>query len=401
METQINLWDSLKSKKSSTITIDKWLDLIKSENEYSSIIREARLIGKPSPTYDYLKEKLPCATLAFSFKDSRTNSSIIDSTGFIYVDFDCNSKEQALKAKQEFISNEHTYAVWLSLSEMGIGALIKVENIDKDNYARQYKQILESLNINFDKQAVKTTQPNILSSDEFLYLNKESKVLDFGIFSNKKEKRNIIIKDTEKTIFSTENNDHLDKKIFKLRFTLDNYKTDCDYYKDGLPYFEAYWPYSNLKQRSVITSGKRNHTISTFAHNLIILNKDSTVEEITSWIYSFNKSYCQPPLSYGEVKAIVDTKYTLKDSLQPIGIKNKKYWTNPNATDKKKAFQDARRNRTTMLIEQFLSDELFNFDKKVTYKIISEVTGLSLITIKRNLTDEHKKYINEFNKSLE
>lgn len=405
METFINLWENFKSHTNQQIQIEDWLALIKN-SQHTPQIEAARLLGKSNPIYKTIKESLPAATLNFSFHNSRKNSDICCSTGFFYIDFDTQSREEAESLKLDLSNNPHIYAAWLSLSQLGIGALIKVEGITLDNFRSAYKQIAQELGIEFDPMAVKATQANVISSDPQIYINTNSIPKKVSSINNKTKTTILYLEDTFLPEFEvpefiiTES----DRVRFNLKVTLPTYNSDCDYYPKGLPYFEAYWPYSHKGQHSRIFSGRRHSTITTFANNLIILNPTVSLEQIVSWIHSFNKSYCVEPFAYKEVYKIVEEKYKLRETLQPIGVKLKKFWVNPSSTNKKQAFLNCKsittKAHSLSLIEDFIGSELYNTTSKVTLQTIANYTGLSLITIKRNITKELQSLIKEHNQSL-
>jgi hypothetical protein len=405
METFINLWENFKSHTNQQIQIEDWLALIKN-SPHTNQIEAARLLGKSNPIYKTIKESLPAATLNFSFHNSRKNSDICCSTGFFYIDFDTQSKEEAESLKLDLSNNPHIYAAWLSLSQLGIGALIKVEGITLDNFRESYKEITQELGIEFDPMAVKATQANVISSDPQIYINTNSVPKKVSSINNKTTTTILYLEDTFLPEFEipefviTESN----RVRFNLKVTLPTYNSDCDYYPKGLPYFEAYWPYSHKGQHSRIFSGRRHSTITTFANNLIILNPTVSLEQVVSWIHSFNKSYCVEPFTYKEVYKIVEEKYKLRETLQPIGIKLKKFWVNPNSINKKQAFLNCKsvstKAHSLSLIQDFIGLELYNTTSKVTLQTIANYTGLSLITIKRNITKELQSLIKEHNQSL-
>jgi hypothetical protein len=323
----------------------------------------------------------------------------------INVDFDTQSREAAESLKLELSNNPHIYAAWLSLSQLGIGALIKVEGITLDNFRESYKEITQELGIEFDPMAVKATQANVISSDPQIYINTNSVPKKVSSINNRETKTILYLEDTFSEFeipefVVTESN----RVRFNLKVTLPTYNSDCDYYPQGLPYFEAYWPYSHKGQHSKIFSGRRHSTITTFANNLIILNPTVSLEQVVSWIHSFNKSYCVEPFTYKEVYKIVEEKYKLRETLQPLGIKLKKFWVNPNSINKKQSFLICKsittKAHSLSLIQDFIGLELYNTTSKVTLQTIANYTGLSLITIKRNITQELQLLIKQHNQTL-
>jgi hypothetical protein len=392
---KINLWDNIKSRNSVNIDIVTWLDMIKSSN-YEKEIQAARLVGKSNPLYNQIKNNLPAATLNFSFKSQRKNEDVISSTGYCYLDFDCSSKDEAEQLKLKLSTDPYIFACWLSLSELGVGALVKVECLSIESFKEQYLDIISQLGleVEIDKMAIKATQPNALSLDPNIYININSltKKCKLPIIDSKEVlyKEVYSFPETEAEEFVRT----FTGLIWETYLPMEEYENRDVVFKDAM-YFKAYWPFVNRGQPKRISTGERNNTFSALINNLRILNPNEENQVLSISKY-FNSNFCITPLSSSELQKMVSYAYSREP--QPIGVRIKKTWINPNCENKLKALGDARKLITIDKIETYLSEALCS-NKKITITSIAKATGISRQTIHKYVT-LYENEINEFNNNL-
>jgi hypothetical protein len=384
MNQRIHMYSSVStSKATQNISLQDWLHLIKDPLEYKEIIQDLRHLvdinGKTEEYSKIKKTKLPCVTFNQIFDNGhRRLSKAIGSTGFVYIDIDGLPCEESYKVKAEIFQHPSVIASWLSLSCTGIGALVKINAVNTTNFHYAVEVLSKEFNY-LDKAAFKLTQPTILSYDPDILIREDAVPFLWSYSVTQVEEINI-------PISPITNPDNIS---LRLEMVLDNYKSDCDYYPDGLPYFKAFWPFEKPGKLKKVTQGQRNSILSSFIHNLVILNPKAEASLIALYANSFNKKYCLPALSYDTVMAIVVSKknYHKREELYPLGVTMKKYWVNPEIENKVKAFQNCRKKES---IEDTLTKILNAYEKlkeekkKPTQKAIALETKLSIITIKRH-----------------
>ena len=166
----LNFYNNIKDPRAQgEIDVYDFLDRIKNPDPITKKkIELARLFKSQDEIEEYqkLKAKLPCFTLNFLFHDRKSNATIKEPTGFIYIDVDGNTDID--------LQNQFIFASWLSLSGQGRGILVKVDGLNLNNFNISYIEIAEKLNIEADMNASKATQYCIHSHDKEVHINNDS-----------------------------------------------------------------------------------------------------------------------------------------------------------------------------------------------------------------------------------
>jgi hypothetical protein len=380
MNSHIHVYDSITKagKTNKSLTINDWFTLIKNPLDHFQTIQEIRTEyrnnGK-SEKYSLLKKtKLPCVTFNQLFLEGkRRHSYAFAPTGYLYIDVD---NIDVNKLKNQLFQHPNITAVWKSLSGNGIGAIVRINGVNNANYKLAFNRLKEEFDF-LDENTFKLSQPTILSFDEEILIKDAEPLLwDYSVT----QIDDIIIPITERT----------DKELVKLRteYTLDYYQSDCDYFPEGKPYYQAYWPFTSKGKLKTVSQGQRNNILSSFIHNLVCLNPTADIGLIVMYANSFNKKYCSPSLPYSEVNLIVASKReSLKqETLQPLNVTMKKYWVKPTVANKVKAFQKARKNKSVENTEENIIktiEKLKDEKIKVTQNNVAKESKLSIATIKR------------------
>ncbi len=392
---EISFWQSVKMSKNSThtkITIETWLDLIKNTpKEYLDIIESCRLLydatGK-SMSYSKLKEILPIAQLHGSFP-SRTEVSCESLSGYVYLDVDnCDLN----KIKSILISNQYVYAVWKSVSGNGYGILVKYKQTTTP-FNDLIKEIAKEIGIEYDidNKALGLNRNNYLSHDKEIYINTKS--LEFeSKFVSSTESVYLSYTKHEKRIFNLSIH-FSDCKGLQFETILKEYSSDVIFTEHE--YFKAFWPFIATGKPKKVSKGERNNIITAFINNLRILNPTKK-NLVSSLVLAYNNQYCSPSFTKEEIEKMIDYAYSRE--LQPIGVRIKKIWVNPNIKDKRKAIGDAKSLNSKDKIEECLSFMLCENEKITPTKII-RMTNLSRATVYKYI-DIYKEEIIEFNKTL-
>ncbi|AEH02124.1 BT4734/BF3469 family protein [Lacinutrix sp. 5H-3-7-4] len=377
-----------------SIDINDILNIIKIGDSNLSIINSIRTLGKSNVLYDELKTtKLPTFRFNFRFEGKATNKNIIEPTGYIYLDVDnCNNIQ---------LDSNYVFAFWKSISNTGYSVLVKVNNLNINNFKETYIAIGKELNINLDENAGKPSQQTVLSYDKDLYHNSDSLVFD----AIDKKVSNAIIKKKGRRGITT--NDTFSESS-KIRF--DNIN---DYFiNDEVGYIYFKEEKENIAQPFIpkrVEAGKRNSTMFYVLGQYALLNPTAGESYLISWANTINKNVMYPRLNDNELRGIVKSviKKRLEKTLELNLNKPRRILFNPN----KKMEQKEKMNITNKLIGKakteatkqeiynIIEDWNFQFLGKITQKKVSVVSNKSIATVKRYWSD-FKAYISDLNSNV-
>jgi len=148
------------------------LDRIK--NGKSKEVVNAIRNEKDKEKMNKLKSTLPAICFSGTF-NKRNDSSLIDHSGFICLDFDgYANKKEVMEARNRIISDQYVYSCFISPSGNGLKVIVK---IPKDSM--NHKHYFNSLQDHFNDDHFDTTSKNISrvcyeSYDPLLYVNEKS-----------------------------------------------------------------------------------------------------------------------------------------------------------------------------------------------------------------------------------
>jgi hypothetical protein len=148
------------------------LDRIK--NGKSKEVVNAIRNEKDKEKMNKLKSTLPAICFSGTF-NKRNDSSLIDHSGFICLDFDgYANKKEVMEARNRIISDQYVYSCFISPSGNGLKVIVK---IPKDSM--NHKHYFNSLQDHFNDEHFDTTSKNISrvcyeSYDPLLYVNEKS-----------------------------------------------------------------------------------------------------------------------------------------------------------------------------------------------------------------------------------
>ncbi|TDT41963.1 VirE-like protein [Maribacter spongiicola] len=375
-----------------SLTPDQFLSKIKSGDEHLEKILKARQVYRTdSSEYNNIKvTQLPCYTLNFTFEGVRNNCSIIASTGHIYIDLD-NQREIDLQ-------HPLIYASWMSLSDNGRGILVKVDNVNPENFKDVYSDISKQLGIKADKRACKPTQPNVLSYDPQVYTNQNSLTYK-AIDKEEIPHYNTINKeiDTIGTVVGTNFGnirfDNLDELIENIEFNGDvlyDYRTKVKYA-------------SVFIKTSRINRGERNDTICGYAYQLRALNLGIKYQDLYNVLKDINSKYCHPPLPLYKIHSITKGVMNVVD-IKPKLNKERRFVYNPDydltPTEKRqlniKVLSKDREKDSKRKIEKTIDDWDFEKEGKITQKGLAKISGKNIKTIQKyyHLFKSHIQILN-------
>lgn len=273
----------------------EWFSMIKSDS-YLSTILDVRS-QKTKEAYDTQKcSKLPAVCWNGFFEGSRENASFLKSSGFLYIDIDRPDFDPKI------LDTNKVFAYYKSISNLGYAVIVKAEGVTFDSYVSTYNYVLEDLGLenDFDINARKFSQCNVLPHDKELFLNKDS-------YTYK-----AILPNTKVSPTHTNNiiNSNLYKKDIKTiggQFRLVFSNLEFEYSSDGvvvnwdgMEEISCYIPFN--KNPKV-----RNSVMLSYCRNLLYLNQWLDKDSCKKILYAVNNKMFDNPLPTNRIPKIVNS----------------------------------------------------------------------------------------------
>jgi len=177
LNTQVTIFKNIKETETPFFKEVSFILKRIKEGKSKSLIKEIRK-EKDKTARNELKKNLPAICFSGKF-NKRSDSSLVEHSGIICLDFDGYQKQKdMLQDKEMFINNKFVLSVFVSPSGNGLKVLIKIPS-DADNHIKYFT----SLKTEFDSTYFDTTSKNISrvcyeSYDPLLYYNPNSLVWD-------------------------------------------------------------------------------------------------------------------------------------------------------------------------------------------------------------------------------
>ncbi len=374
-----NYFPSIKSSDlvQGNVSPEEFLYQIKSGEDYANRVLEAREIYKSNKeNYTLFKQtNLPCYSLNFTFNKIRSNDTINEASGYIYLDIDDNLEIE--------LCNPLIFASWVSLSGNGRGVLVKVDGLNKANFSYTYNEISRELNINSDNGARKATQVNVLSYDPELYINNYSStyeaILKKDQYSN--------IKREERTIGTVVGSSYVNLRFDNLDELIENIEFNGEVIYDfnkKIKYADAFIRFGGFQD------GSRNTSICAYAIQVRALNPFIEFNILYNLLKKANQEHCHPPMLNSKIRGI--TKWAMNSKIiKPILNRDRRFVFNPEyklsvVQKRSEAIKLINKERTAKSIKK-IEGAIFDWDfetmGKITQKGIQSITEQSLNTIKK------------------
>lgn len=131
---------------------------------------------KDKSTRNILKQELPAICFSGSF-NKRADSSLIQHSGLICLDFDgFKKKQKMLSKKEELTKDKYTFSVFISPSGNGLKVLVKIP-AEEENHKNYFLALQKHYNSeHFDKSCKNVSRVCYESYDPLLFFNPHSKV---------------------------------------------------------------------------------------------------------------------------------------------------------------------------------------------------------------------------------
>ena len=375
-----------KSQITGYDTINGILEKIQ-KGETEKFTKLARSYGKHSLDYDRIKFQIPTFTPNACFSKKRELKYLQEPSGFIYIDLDDYNDTNFLK------QDEYIYSCWRSLSDTGVGALVKVNGISAQNFKECWTYLstyFKGYGITIDKQTSDITRQNVISFDPNIYINKNSTSLYADQITNQTYTSLPQFQDSKESTLSGlfygfEETSLTDSSRIIYRTTLDDYKgKSYVVIEEGKTSRSCYLP-------KEIRAGERHNWMVGHTVSLLFNNPTITMEMLYNSVFHSNLTHCHPPMMNSEIMSIVKW-YWNKHSRGMLDYhpKLKKIWFDPSVNihrnEKRKIVGietgRLRRGKTLKTLNSVYL-ELSSESSKVTQKMVAEKSKLSIGTVKK------------------
>lgn len=371
------------------------------EAEKISEIRNMRLNGADLD-YKLLKSQLSyitpnCMLKKRSLDGENFNVNFIQSSGYIYFDFDVNNADEY---KQYFIEKYGRLVsfVCLSSSKGGIAVLFKIKNpITKDNFNEIRDYLINNILVGepIDNNAGGIGRAMFNSFDPEVYVNYENeievKIVDTPVIQEEKREKqsnsSTLITNRLNSPFSVITIDKVYEKLHTCtQVEVMNPVVDFK----PVEFVEVYIP-------KIIKDGTKHTIYQSMIHHLVHLNPDIEKKYIFSFLFYVNNRFAKPKMDRIELIRFFNLVYygIKKTGTMKYEKKTKYVHFNENcelSTKEKLNIANTlngyhRRNNSIRKIQE-AKEELIVSGIKISQKNIAEITGLSLKTVRAHLNSE-------------
>jgi hypothetical protein len=391
-----NLWKAVSEPvQIKIVTPEEVIEMVRTGGENLETILEAKLLKTSQSKEEYRAvktKKLPCITTNFLFDKVRRDINVIESTGFLYFDWDLATHEEAQAKKEELKLNDSVFACWFSLSGTGVSVLVKTLGVTKENFKNSIENVIGLAGFTgIDTNAKTINRTLVLAYDPEVYFNPNSDEIDC-----------LDIPDEDLVISSIGLIQNL-TGVIRLNQTLSSYSEECHYIPEGKTWFGCHLKFRGRGIVALINDGERNKILSTFTNNMVILNPNVPTERMLTLLDTINRKWCRTPMKKQELRSLLDYKIKNRNTLTPMGTKMKYYWIDPTVTNKVAAFhqkvKSVKHEINTGLISDWLSENLTGYSTKITMDVIASGIGMSLTTLRKYWQTEHQAMLDNLNSS--
>lgn len=174
------------------ITVDTALERIRSGKSREAVEAVRGAVSKEDR--QQLKKQLPSVCFGGKF-ERRAADALVESSGFMVLDFDGFETEQALGVKRfELEMDDYTYACWTSPSGDGLKVLVRIPEANKQTYPLYFRAIQSHYDCEyFDTSCKDISRVTYESYDPSVFVNKDSLVWTEMFEEKKPEARHVEI----------------------------------------------------------------------------------------------------------------------------------------------------------------------------------------------------------------
>jgi hypothetical protein len=397
-----NKLKTLKKFDSEIISIEQLFGFIKN-NPQKELISKIRSVEYKSLEYNNLKLKVNAITPHGTF-NSLKNDGLVNLSNYLYYDIDGFDTEFELNdTKNKLIDTNFVCFISKSVGGRGLSFMIKIDDyIDICEFTNTYNFVRESLinlGFNIDVAANGLVRKMIISYDEELYYNNKVSLsinkVSYLNFLNKlkkvkvsqelKERIHIIPNDTLFEIIPLDIllNDIKIETLYTKEIEGDFTIEEMDYYRIVLP--------------RIILDGTKHKLYIRIINALYYINSKIDKQQIYSYLYHIN-NMATPKMNEYKLQKLVLNICNHIESTGEIKIKprikrlhfnkDSKLTKNQKQSMGAKLGAKIKNNKTLELIEKARL-ECYEKNQIPTQKIVVELTGLSIATVKRNWNKDY------------
>ena len=392
------------------LTIEKFIELIKFGNNNTKTISRLRETEYKSKEYEKIKSELNDCVMMHGQFNSLRDDGLIKLSKYLFYDVD--DIDDLESTKNELIKLG-AYIIYKSPGGRGLHFIMKANGLTKQNFNKVYNSVLNylfSLGIKIDKSAKGLSRKAYLSSDKEIYvgvgndtffisgdkISVGNETFLFGVGNDTKKVQLCGGQTKKKEEERYKGND----TFFKLRLIPISeltkqlkFKTDLELKGDVL-INEMEWV--DILIPKTIKDGSKHTIYRRIMFQLAYLNKEITDDELYSYLHHINLERATKPMEDITLrKLVINTRSFIKENEITIKMRKKKIHLNDHYSSKEKEELGGkinailRNNESIRKIEE--AKELLKKEgKKITRKNVAEITGLSLITVKRNFNEKRR-----------
>ena len=147
------------------------------EGKNQELVKKIRA-EKDKTKRNELKKNLPAICFSGKF-NKRSDSSIVEHSGLICLDFDgYEKKKNLLEDKENFQNNKFVYSVFVSPSGNGLKVLVKIPP-NPENHTKYFNSLKKEFNSSyFDTTSKNVSRVCYESYDRLLHINNTSSIWD-------------------------------------------------------------------------------------------------------------------------------------------------------------------------------------------------------------------------------
>lgn len=368
------------------ITLEELVHHLKNPSViHKKIVDKARSLGKDSKQYEAIKKAVPCFVPNYNHNKYIKTDTIEKSTGFIYIDID-------YELDINFSEFSFIAASWKSLSGVGSGILIALDNYDKLNTDLKtmravINSVCETLDIMPDKAAVSRDRLNVMSYDYDTYYNPNFTRFNTSFVESKEDKK-VVTRENKKINKELESDYHFYDGDLRLS-NLDELKENLHFEDDTLFLDMSDNPikYTSIYIPKTIPVGGRNNTVFKILSSIKALNPLISKDRFIGFANHINNTRCYEPMDKEELNGIC---IRLINKYVPLfSNKEQKYPFNPIYTltgRERTSIASGEHNKregkknTDKILTAVQDWDTFK-DGKFTIKALSNKIGLSYKTV--------------------
>ena len=401
---QIDYFKNIKAKEiEGAISLEGFANAIRTPpDDVRANVEKVRRSAKGSSDYEKHKAALPCFLLNCRTSGGAKLEDVREVHPLLFCDIDGVPDGQFSEVKDRVLELlPSTLMVWRSVGGQGMGVLLHVEGVNRDNLLdlKGHLCVLQFNGYQFDKACFNLNRKTVHSFDPEIYVNWSAPALDWTPVIRRDYNAKCAVQWKTNTIEDYGVGIPLNSKFSdKLRF--DNV---ADYFDDSKLEFRVFPEGVAIISLDYSRNGVRTNRNKWLFKNLVRikwLNEGIPFSSLHALAKQLNRRAMAKPMEDAEVKQVALNVF--RNSYQPIPVRKRKVLFNPavqmSAKQKRaltaKIMGAARMSHTKQRIREAIMT--YSGDERITAKLISRLTGLEVNNVRRKWPD-FKELVKELN----